>query len=101
MRLDPLYYVLPFVMVYFLTYLISNFSRTTLKRAIKVALISMILFILLTVFIFLPVQKVPTMFSSVEYPIEEIELNSLGIYNDILGQTTSIYSNIFLGAEIK
>lgn len=101
MRLDPLYYVAPFVVLFGFSFIIYNFKRTYVERTAKVVLISLSLFVLLTLYLFLPVLNIPTIFATVEHPLREITLYSLNLYDSILGHTTSIMSDIYWLAGIS
>lgn len=98
MRLDPLYYVAPFVILFFVVSIIYNkvYNKSSdIVRVLKVGSISSILFIFLTFYIFIPVSNISTPYSSVEFPLSEIEMYSLSIYDSMLGFTTSVTSNIY------
>lgn len=96
MRLDPLYYVIPFVILFVFIFVMFNFDNSNIKRVFKIMLISFPLFIFLTMYIFLPVLSVPTIYQTVKYSVKDIDVNSLNFVDTLLGHSTSItYSNIY------
>lgn len=93
MRLDPLYYVFPVIVIFLIVY--SIFNNNYLSRVLKVVFVSLPLFIIFTVYIFLPIVKVPTIFNTVNYSINELDFYSLNLFNTLLGDNVGLSSYLY------
>lgn len=89
LRIDPIIYVLPFLILYILFVIVTTNKKIrfeTIKNTIKIFLIGGILFIGFTFFVLFPIIKLGgATHGSISFPLDDVKKNSLDISSAVLG----------------
>ena len=95
LRWDPIVYVVPFVIIY-LVFSIPMY-KVSIKFLLRSILITLILFLVTSMYLWLPILIIKTSYATLTYSLGQIEKFSLDLYPTILGHPRELSYEFWIG----